>query len=104
MSAKPPGKLKWQIILFLARRLPDCKQMTQTLSASVDRDLTFREKIVSKLHLFTCEACQLYVEQIRFLHDAMQSDRVMGAALESFSPSLSSEAKERIKNALAPHR
>lgn len=88
------GKLKWQLILFLARRLPDCKTITPTFSASIDRKLTFRERIVTRLHLFTCEACVLYLEQIRFLHDLIHAHQ---HELQHATASLDPSAKERMK-------
>lgn len=104
MDDKPPGKLKWQLILFLARRLPDCKEMTQTFSASLDRDLTLRERIISKLHLFTCEACRRYLKQIRFLRDAVVNTGLPEFAAQPSSASLSLKAKERLKKAIAEER
>ena len=92
------GKLKWQLILFLARRLPDCKTIAPTLSESIDRQLTFKEQIVTRLHLFTCEACVLYVQQIRLLHDIVHTHQ---SDLERASPSLDTSAKERMKALLA---
>ncbi|MEQ1765079.1 MAG: zf-HC2 domain-containing protein [Pyrinomonadaceae bacterium] len=90
------GKLKWQLILFLARRLPDCKTLTPTLSESIDRKLSLKERIVVRLHLFTCEACVRYLEQIRLLHDLIHDHRS-----EQVMSSLNETAKERMKAALA---
>lgn len=105
MSDKPPGKLKWQFILFLARRLPDCKQMTQTFSASLDRKLTLRERVISNLHLFTCEACRRYLEQIHFLRDAVANCSLPDFATpEGSANPLTREAKERMKAALSRER
>ena len=92
------GKLKWQIILFLARRLPDCKTITPTLSESIDRKLSFKERIVMRLHLFTCEACVLYLEQIRVLHDLFHKYQTEP---EHTTSSLNDDAKARLKAALA---
>lgn len=92
------GKLKWQFILFLARRLPDCKTITPTFSASIDRRLTFKEKIVTKLHLFTCEACVLYLEQIRFIHNFLHDH---SPVLDQNNTSLNDAAKERMKAMLS---
>lgn len=92
------AKLKWQLILFLARRLPDCKTITPTFSASIDRKLTFKERIVMRLHLFTCEACVRYVEQIRIIHDLLHSRDL--ADLHTAASSLNPESKNRIKAAL----
>lgn len=90
------GKLKWQIILVLARRLPDCKTITPTFSALLDRKLTFKESVVTRLHLFTCEACVLYLEQIRFLHEFIHKHQPE----ISLSATLPDSAKQRMKTAL----
>jgi len=92
------GKLKWQLILFLARRLPDCKTITPTLSESIDRKLSFKERVVTKLHLFTCEACVRYLDQIRVLHDLFHKYQQEPEHAES---SLNEDAKARLKAALA---
>lgn len=91
------GKLKWQLILFLARRLPDCKTITPTLSESIDRQLTFKERIVTRLHLFTCEACVRYLDQIRVLHDLLHKYQPKP---EQAGSSLNETAKDRMKAAL----
>ena len=92
------GKLKWQLILFLAGRLPDCRTITPTFSASIDRKLTFKERIVTRLHLFTCEACVRYLEQIRILHDLLHAHDL--AAVPTSDSALSSDSKDRLKAAL----
>ena|SRR5688572_11332171 len=95
MDSTITGRLKWQLILFLARRLPDCKTITPTLSESIDRKLTLKERAVVRLHLFTCEACVRYLEQIRLLHDLVHDHRS-----EHAISSLNETAKERMKAAL----
>lgn len=92
------AKLKWQLILILARRLPDCKTITPTLSESIDRNLTFKERIVTRLHLFTCEACARYLEQIGVFHDLIHKCQ---AEFEQTTSPLTDAAKERLKAALA---
>ncbi len=95
MNSTITGKLKWQLILFLARRLPDCKTITPTLSESIDRKLSRKERIIVRLHLFTCEACVRYLEQIRLLHDLVHDHQS-----EQAISSLNETAKERMKAAL----
>ena len=95
MDSTITGKLKWQLILFLARRLPDCKTITPTLSESIDRKLTLKERIIVRLHLFTCEACARYLDQIRLLHDLIHDHQH-----EPAISSLNETAKERMKAAL----
>jgi hypothetical protein len=90
-------KLKWLFILWLARRLPDCKRMTRTLGESLDRKITWREQIVMKLHLFTCEACERYLEQVAFLKKAAHVHSEAADISEFSSATLTSESKERMK-------
>ena len=92
------GKLKWQIILFLARRLPDCKTITPTFSASIDRPLTLKERVLTRLHLFTCEACVRYLEQIRFIHTFIHDH---APVVDQTKTSLNKAAKERMKAMLS---
>lgn len=95
-------KLRLQLIFFLARRLPDCKTITPTLGEMNDRPLSFREKVTVRLHLFTCEACRRYTEQVKFLHDILHKrEQVFDAA--SSEASLGPEAKDRIRNAMSAH-
>ena len=95
MDSTITGKLKWQLILFLARRLPDCKTITPTLSESIDRKLSLKGRIIVRLHLFTCEACVRYLDQIRLLHDLIHKYQP-----EQVISSLNDTAKERMKAAL----
>ena len=95
-------KLRWQLIFFLARRLPDCKTITPTLGEMNDRRLSLRERIIVRLHLFTCEACRRYTEHIKFLHDALHHrESLIEAAAETSEAALSSDAKDRIRKALS---
>lgn len=94
-------KLKWQFILWLARRLPDCKHMTRSLGESLDRDPTWRERLVMKLHLFTCEACARYLEQIEFLKEAIHAHGLgPDNDEEAARVTLSGDSKARIKAVL----
>ncbi len=94
-------KLKWMVILWLARRLPDCKRMTKTLGESFDRKTTLREKLIMKLHLFTCDACERYHEQITFLKDALHAHGEREPEISEFSAAtLSADSKQRMKGFL----
>jgi hypothetical protein len=94
-------KLKWAVILWLARRLPDCKQMTRNLGESLDRETSWRERLVMKLHLFTCEACERYLDQLSFLKHAVHihGDPEAGTSELSIA-SMSPESKVRLKTLL----
>jgi hypothetical protein len=91
-------KLKWLLIAWLARRLPDCKRMTRTLGESLDRKTTWREKLVMDLHLFTCEACERYLQQVVFLRDAIHAHGERDPEIAELSvQTLSIESKEKMK-------
>lgn len=71
--------------------------MTRTLGESLDRKTTWREKIVMKLHLFTCEACDRYLKQIAFLKEAVHAHGEATDTSEFSAAALTAESKERIK-------
>lgn len=91
-------RLKWHLILFLSSHLPPCKVMVELFSEARERPLKVREKIVTKLHLFTCEACQRYINQIEKMSDSVKPQDEE-AAVEKI-PKMSDEARQRIKATL----
>ena len=94
-------RLKTAFKFWLARRLPDCRTITPTLSESLDRKLSRREKFVMKLHLFTCSGCARYLKQIKFLSEALRiREEKLTKADHSSSAQMSAEAKDKLKNAL----
>ena len=48
-----------------------CKQASQFISASLDRPLTLRERIVLRLHLIICKYCKRFSEQLQTMRVAM---------------------------------
>lgn len=92
-------KLKWQLILILARRLPACDVMTRLFSESRDRPTTLREKTTMRLHLFTCEACRRYVAQIERMSEMVKPQSEETTAADA-PAKLSDDARRRIKAAL----
>lgn len=91
-------KLKMQFIFFLARRLPDCREMTPVIGESLDRKLTRRERITMRLHLLTCQGCVNYLANLKFMREVF---RLQEKKIEENPPvELSPEARERIKKAL----
>ena len=97
MALKVYGKLKHSIRYFLLRRLPPCQQMVETISQSMERKLTPREDINLKLHLWICAWCQWYMEHLHVIRDAA---RAKAESSDLSGPSLSREARERIKRNL----
>jgi hypothetical protein len=79
--------------------LPPCKEIVKIISASLDRKLTIREKIILKLHLAACEPCVRYMDQSQLLSNAAHTiDEELKSDL--YAGRLSNDARERIKNIL----
>jgi hypothetical protein len=84
---------------MILRTLPPCKEIVKIVSASLDRPLTIRERLLMKVHLMACKPCVRYMEQSHFLSSAVtQMDENLKDEL--FTGRLSDEARDRIKNIL----
>ena len=95
-------KVKHSIRYWLLRRLPTCKQTVQIMSESMERRLTLRERINLKLHLWVCLWCVWYIEHLKLLRTTIRSKAEQEPNLDSSSlPSLSTEARERMKRNLS---
>src|ERR671928_2042625 len=90
---------------FLLRRLPTCKQMVALMSESMERRLTWRERVVLRVHLWVCAWCAWYLEHLHLMRDSLRQRAGEAADDESTSSaSLSTEARERMKFALRDRR
>jgi hypothetical protein len=95
-------KVRWWVIVWLAHRLPDCKETSRLISDSLDRELPLRQRIQIKLHLLICIWCERYQRQLAFLRDAMRCSIERIEDTPPTSPaSLSLEARNRLKRALS---
>jgi putative zinc finger protein len=85
--------------LAILRSLPPCKEVVKIVSASLDRPLTLREKLIMRLHLIACRPCVRYMEQSEFLSHATETldDKLRE---EVFTGRLNDEARRRIKDIL----
>ncbi len=52
---------------WLGQRLPDCKTVTPAISSSLDGETGLWRRLMIRLHLFTCDRCGRYLDQIRFM-------------------------------------
>ena len=101
MALKPYDKLKHAIRYWLLRKLPTCQQTVEKISESMDRELTLRERINLKLHIWICAWCQWYLEHLEIIRETARAKGAESLNLESVSPTLSAEARERIRRKLA---
>ena len=87
------NKMVWKI-------LPGCKDVTALVSRSMENDLSWREKLVLKTHLYTCIACRRYLSQLKFMSEAIAKQEEKLVKGETAAPRLGADAAERLKNAL----
>ena len=93
------GYLKRKYNRWVWKNLPPCKEIVPIISQSPDKKLTWREKIVLKMHLAACDPCIRYLKQINFLSDAFHQSDEKISQTEPTSK-LSEAARDRIKNTL----
>lgn len=99
MAIQLYAKVKQEATFWLGRRLPRCDELLVTMSESLERKLTSREKIKLRLHFLICDYCSRYLRHLRILHESL---RRRGDVMEPepSTSSLSDGARERIKRAL----
>ena len=98
MALKVYDKLKHSIRYWLLRTLPTCQQTVETISQSMERSLSLKERIQLKLHLWICAWCQWYMEHLQLIR---QTARAKADELPEYaSGGLSNEARERIRRNL----
>ena len=95
-------KVKHAIRYWLLRRLPPCQQAVEVISQSFERRLSLRERVTLKLHLWICVWCQWYLEHLTIMRNSMREKGVETPEMDFPSaPTLSSEARERMKRRLS---
>ena len=98
---KAYDQLKHSIRYWLLRKLPTCQTTVEKISQSMERKLMLRERFDLKLHLWICAWCQWYLEHLQIIRETARAKGAESPDLDSISPALSSEARERIRRNLA---
>jgi hypothetical protein len=102
MSFKAYDKVRHSIRYWLLRRLPTCKETVRVMSESMERRLSLSERVNVKLHLWVCLWCVWYIEHLQLLRTTIRTRAEQEPNLDSSSlPSLSSAARERMKQSLS---
>ena len=86
--------------VWIWRNLPPCREIVKLITASLDGKLSWREKIIMKIHLLSCNPCVNFLKQLKFLRGVLQHDCDDKFVAEESAPKLSDKSRERIKNAL----
>ena len=75
-----------------------CKQASQIISQSLDNPLSWSDRMKLKFHLFICNACNRFNQQLHLLSGAVQ--RLKSDTENDKSIHLPSDAKVRIINTI----
>jgi len=83
----------------MAGLMPNCKEVTELVSMSMDEPMPFFTRIRMWMHLAMCRYCSRFRRQLLFIRDAL---RVTPVPPESGpeEPGLSEAARRRIKLAM----
>jgi len=76
-----------------------CKEVSSLISQSLDRRLSWRERLFVRLHLFVCAMCRRFESQMHFLRTAARRCRENNAA-DIMTVRLSDSARQRIRHGL----
>jgi HD-GYP domain-containing protein (c-di-GMP phosphodiesterase class II) len=79
-----------------------CKGASHLISKSQDAPLTFRERWGLRFHLWMCESCRRFDQQIAFIRLAMMKIRQRASSVPE-KIELPLQARERIRNVLTDH-
>ncbi len=87
---------------LMARFFPPCAEVTRLASESMDRNLTFPERLNLKIHFMMCVLCDRYQKHLLFMREAIRShpDRLENQDTPP-TPELSPDARARIQRALS---
>lgn len=79
-----------------------CKQASKLISQSLDRPLTWSEKVQLRLHLFICDPCMHFKQQLNMLRTALLKVR---SSIENDSTiKLPLDVKNRIMHTIEPNQ
>ena len=99
MALKLYEKLKHAVRYWLLRRLPPCQNTVETISQSMERPLSLKERILLKLHLWICAWCQWYLEHLQLIRESARAKADETPHLAT-GTTLSDEARKRIRRNL----
>lgn len=91
-------KIKKTLFRVIANALPNCKNITELVSRSLEVKLSRHEKLLLKFHLWSCVACSRYLSQLKFMSKVFTSQE--HKFKQKAVPVLSANAAERLKKKL----
>jgi hypothetical protein len=85
------------------RKFPACKEVVKLVTASMDGPLTLREWFVMKLHLYSCDSCINFLNQVKFIRFTLRHGEE-GLDEQNSNVRLSDEARDRLKKGVINER
>jgi predicted anti-sigma-YlaC factor YlaD len=79
----------------------NCKEASQLISQSLERPLSFSERWRLKVHLWMCDACRRFKQQLNQLRSHIKT--LMQQTEDDESIQLSQAAKKAISNKIDHH-
>ncbi len=88
--------VKRKIVYWLLHIVPSCETITHQLSESLDHKLSLRDRIYLRLHLYTCDWCTRYGQQIEIVDRVVRKQADETRTANQPLHRLSSDARERM--------
>jgi len=83
----------------MSRWMYNCREVTQMISESLDRNLPFHQRIGIRMHLLMCKLCSRYRRQLLLLRETIRLEVAKSEDIES-ATALPPGARERIKRSI----
>lgn len=96
----PWKRFKLRVAGIVSLALPPCEVITQKQSFSLDAKPSLKDRLLIRLHLYTCVWCTRYGEHISFISQAVRRAGTEAKAGVKVRNRLSPEASQRLKNRL----
>ena len=90
--------LETQLVKFIGRHTPKCRDVVRILSQSLDHPPSLRTRLELRAHYLICCWCQRYEQQLHLLRRFSRNFPERISNLETFT--MPDDAKERMKRKL----
>jgi hypothetical protein len=94
-------KLSAPMMAVLSKLTPSCKEVSRLISDSLERPLSTREKLGVKIHLWGCDLCKRYRDQLIMLQKVFEKYSISFNSEDLLGGTkLRPEAKDKIRKLL----
>jgi hypothetical protein len=86
-------------VFIMSHWMFSCKEVSQRISESMDRDLPLHQRMFIRIHTMMCTFCHRFRKQVLLLRQMGRFPQSLGEAA-GLALTLSDEARDRIKSTL----